>query len=286
MKGSFYMKNASRDQLFNDWYNKAQQNLAAARAKRAANMAHLKSIGFNLDEAKLIAGRHFYFDYKQRLTAFEMFHFDERHLAMTLKKDGVAIFGTGQSFCSNLTVFPDDKIIECVLLRDDSIVKKSEGSALLAGVSIPYFGSLQGTAKTGSNEHETGILSVRLTLNDIQTPSVIFNITGGGMDKSSEAYGKAFGDAQALFGFFDGIVRMNLKAMETASKPKTAEAAEMKPADDIKPASEIKSDTALSTPDTAENIFDTIRRLGKLRDEGLLTQEEFTAQKKNLMDRL
>jgi hypothetical protein len=279
------MKNPSRDQLFNEWYDKAQQKLQSARETHTANQAHLESIGFQVDQTKKMAGRTFYFDYQKRLTAFEMYCFDERHLAMTMKKDGVAIFGSGNSFCSAITVFPDDKIIECVLLQDDTVVKKSEGSAALAGVKIPYFGSLQGTAKTGSNEHESGILTVRLTIEDIRTPSVIFRITGGA-DKSSEAYGKAFEQAQELFGFFDGIARMNLNAKEKAAAPEKAPSAAAPPAQtaQAEPAQEIKSDPKESDAD--ENIFDTIRELGKLRDEGLLTEEEFSAKKKYLMEKL
>ncbi len=189
------MKSPSRDQLFKEWYDKAQRQLENARAKHTANQAHLKNIGFKTDQTRKMAGRTFYFDYQKRLTAFEMYHFDERHLSMTVKKDGVAIFGSGSSFCSDITVFPDDKIIECVLLQDDTVVKKSEGSAGLAGVKIPYFGSIQGTAKSGSSERETGILTVRLTIDDIRNPSVIFRITGGA-DKSSQENGRAFADAQ------------------------------------------------------------------------------------------
>jgi hypothetical protein len=234
------MKNPSREQLFKEWYDKAQGKLEGARSRHTANQAHLKSIGFQIDQTKKMAGRNFYFDYKKRLTAFEMYRFDERHLGMSVTQDGVAIFGSGNSFCSDITVFPDDKIIECVLLQDDTVVKKSEGSAALAGVKIPYFGSLQGTAKTGSNEHESGILTVRLTIEDIRTPSVIFRITGGA-DKSSAEYGRAYADAQELFGFFDGVARMNLKAKEEAAAPPKAPSAAVQPiraAQQPKPAKE------------------------------------------------
>lgn len=153
---AFSMENKRRFKDFNAQYDKAQQMLQSARAKYDANLAHLKSIGFQIDQTKKMANRTFYFDYQKRLTAYETHGFDERHLHMRPTKqklfDSGAEIGdyytrinnTGQSFCTDIKVFPDDKIIECALLQDGAVVKKSEGSAALAGVSIPYFGSLQG----------------------------------------------------------------------------------------------------------------------------------------------
>ena len=38
--------------------------------------------------------------------------------------------------------------------------------------------------------------------------------------------------------------------------------------------------------DEARGVFETLEKLGKLRDEGVLTEEEFEAKKKELLDRL
>ncbi len=280
-----------RTKYFSEQYGKAQKKLENARAKYAANHAHLKSIGFQADQTKMMAGRTFYFDYKKRLTAYESYCFDVGHIGSRPPKpklfenviETAKVYGAmygGASFCSDIKVFPDDKIIECALLQAGAVVKKSDGSAALAGVSIPYFGSLQGTASTGSSESQTGILAVRLTLDDLTMPSVIFEITSGA-DKASKVYGMAFEQAQELFGFFDGIARMNLKAMENSAAPQSASAEQMQTA---KPAQETKSDAKEST--AKENIFEMIRQLGKLKDDGLLSEEEFAAQKKSLMERL
>ncbi len=283
-----------RTKYFSEQYDKAQKKLENARAKYAANHAHLKSIGFQADQTKVMAGRTFYFDYQKRLTAYETYWFDEGHIGSSPPKpklfenviESAKVYGAmygGASFCSDIRVFPDDKIIECALLKDGAVVKKSEGSAILAGVSIPYFGSLQGTAKSGGSEHETGILAVRLTLDDLTTPSVIFDITSGA-DKGSKAYGVAFEQAQALFGFFDGIARMNLKALEAAAAAQNAVAAQEQPTPPEKADQETISDA--KGQNEKDKIFDSIRQLGKLRDEGLLSEEEFAAQKKSLMERL
>jgi hypothetical protein len=294
---SFIVRGAEqkkRTKYFSEQYNKAQQKLESARAKYAANHAHLKSIGFQTDQTKVMAGRTFYFDYQKRLTAYETYWFDEGHIGSSPPKpklfenviESAKVYGAmygGASFCSDIRVFPDDKIIECALLQDGAVVKKSEGSAALAGVSIPYFGSLQGTAKSGGSEHETGSLAVRLTLDDLTTPSVIFDITSGA-DKSSKAYGVAFEQAQELFGIFDGITRMNLKAMQ-AEAESGKEAGEAQPAQAAKTA-EQETDANTKDLNDKDKIFESIRQLGKLRDEGLLSEEEFAAQKKSLMERI
>jgi hypothetical protein len=112
---------------------------------------------------------------------------------------------------------------------------------------------------------------------------VIFEITSGA-DKSSEAYGKAFEQAQELFGFFDGIARMNLKAMQ-AKAGSEKESGEAQPAQAEKAAAQ-KTNADAKDRNEKDKIFESIRQLGKLRDEGLLSEEEFAAQKKSLMERI
>jgi hypothetical protein len=80
----------------------------------------------------------------------------------------------------------------------------------------PYFGSLQGTASTGSSEarrHTGGAPDARRPDDAVGH----LQITSGA-DKSSKAYGVAFEQAQELFGVFDGITRMNLKAMQAKAE--------------------------------------------------------------------
>lgn len=260
-----------------DNYNEAQRNAMNARTKHDYNMNYLNSIGFHTDRtSKVGLDMYFHFDYNTKRAAYENYLIVDPNPNDIHKKGYVAFFTSSR--CANLTVFPYDKIVECSLLQDGSVVKNSEGSAMLAGTSVPMLGVLQGKASSISNEHQTGSLSVRLTLDDIQTPSVIFHFAGG-VDKSSREYAAAFQEAQEVFGIFDAIVRMNLKTL-TAAAPKSVPSAA--PAEHAP-----RSETTSAPVQTGnESVFEKIRQLGKLRDDGLLTEEEFVQKKKLLMEQI
>ena len=262
---------------FRKRYNQLYHPLITAQGFHAQNMDHLNKIGFHADRTENIGRKHFMFDHTKLLTCFEEFYINDGFLSVPKNKPQLLLpfIDNGASYCQPLKVFRYDKIIDCVLIQDGSVVKTSEGSAILAGTSVPYLGLLQGKASSSSDERQTGILSVRLTLDDIQNPSVLFTFSGN-MDKSSAAYAESFTQAQQVFGIFDAIVRINKKT--TASPQNTA------PAQTVRAA----QSTVASQPAASENesVFDTIRQLGKLRDDGILTEEEFNQKKKLLLEQI
>jgi len=158
------------------------------------------------------------------------------------------------SYYTRMVVFPYGRIVECVLLQDETVVRSSHGSALLAGTSVPTLGLLQGQARSDSRQSESGILAVRLTLDDRDVPAVLIGFADGVLAKDSEVYAIAFKQAQEVFGIFDGMVRINRK--EKVERP------------------------------VDDGIFEKVRQLGKLRDEGLLSEEEFEQRKTALMEKL
>lgn len=246
-------ENKVYQQKFDAAYQHAEQALNEAKKRYQTNMSQLKQLDFVIEQQKQLAGRYFYFDYTHRMIAFENHWFDDSHHRLTPKSPTLPL---GAAFCSAITVFHDDKLIDCVLLQDGSVVKNSSGSAQLKGTSIPYFGKLEGVAESGTNEHQTGILAVRITLDDIQTPSIVFNITSGS-DKSTAEYGSAFANAQELYGLFDSIVQLNLRA----KTPKPAETADP-----------LSSDLTVK-----------LRQLKVLKEEGLLTEAEYQLKRESLL---
>lgn len=253
-------------------YNALKQALVSAQARYRQNQDELNRLGFYADSKKDVGRRHFLFDNAKGLAAVSTYYFDDRFLHLTPKDfrtDSYQVLGLFQypkSSCSELTVFYCTKIVECVLVQDGAVVKSSAGTAVLAGTNVPMLGVLQGKAASASNEHQTGLLSVRLTLDDRQTPSVIFHFTDGGVDKSSPQYAAAFQEAQEVFGIFDAIARMNNKAQT--------------------PAAQAAAPPAPPAPVQREDVFEKIRQLGRLREEKLLTEEEFAAKKKALMEQI
>ena len=47
-----------------------------------------------------------------------------------------------------------------------------------------------------------------------------------------------------------------------------------------------KEQAASETPETPEDILQTLEKLGVLKEKGVLTEEEFEEQKQKLLDRL
>lgn len=270
-----------KEKAFRSYYDKLYRPLMAAREKHTQNMEYLNRIGFHADRSNNVGHKHFLFDYKKALTCCEEFYIDDKFLSITRKnyQQLLPFINRGESYCRAINVFRYDKIIDCVLIQDGSVVKSSEGSAILAGTSVPMLGVLQGKASSSSDEHQTGILSVRLTLDDMQNPSILFTFNRGNMDKSSADYANNFQQAQEVFGIFDAIVRMNLKAMAVAPPKSVPSAASVEHTAQF---------AAASAPVQSgnESAFEKIRQLGKLRDEGLLTEEEFTQKKKLLMEQI
>jgi hypothetical protein len=60
------------------------------------------------------------------------------------------INNTGQSFCTDIKVFPDDKINRMRPASGRAVVKKRRSSAALAGVSIPISARFRGRLKAAA----------------------------------------------------------------------------------------------------------------------------------------
>ena len=103
-------------------------------------------------------------------------------------------------------------------------------------------------------------------IKDLKEHMAIKVTTDGGVDKSSPQYAAAFQEAQEVFGIFDAIARMNNKAQT--------------------PAAQAAAPPAPPAPVQREDVFEKIRQLGRLREEKLLTEEEFAAKKKALMEQI
>lgn len=259
---------------FKKHFAELQQALKDAKKQHGENLDKLQKMGFHNDRTNCVGEKYFYFDYNQKLTVAEFMIINDRFLSVTVKNP-LEIYKYPKSFCQELVIFPYDKITGCALIQDGAVIKNSEGNAALAGVGIPMFSSLQGIASSKSNEHQTGILSVRLTINDIRMPSVLFNFTDAVLDKSSDAYVSAFQHAQEVFGIFDAIVQINKASDQSLSS------------EQAKISTDVQTiQNSVSNSENVENIFEKIRQLGKLKEEGLLTEEEYIAKKKIFMDQI
>jgi len=241
--------------LFEQPYGRLLEALNKAKASYGQDMAALEQMGFKTQRRQQVGDKHLLFDHDKGLTALMEYHIDDRFVKLTYRERGqLLLYLQRPSYYTRMVVFPYGRIVECVLLQDETVVRSSHGSALLAGTSVPTLGLLQGQARSDSRQSESGILAVRLTLDDRDVPAVLIGFADGVLAKDSEVYAIAFKQAQEVFGIFDGMVRINRK--EKVERP------------------------------VDDGIFEKVRQLGKLRDEGLLSEEEFEQRKTALMEKL
>ena len=219
-----------------------QQKEQETEQKHGWNTNYLYQVGFRMEEIynPKSSRVHLYFDYTNKNVALEYYE--------------------PKLFCSDIIFFPIDKIVECDLIQDGTVVSREEGK--LAGATMWGFGSVSGV-KEAYTDSLVGVLAVRLLIDDIRVPSVTINILETAISKASQLYQQYFFVVQEIYGKFQGIVRIN-----TAERLRVAQQAAPKPSQ------------------LPESILNQVRQLAQLKDEGILTEQEFDAKKKLLMEKI
>lgn len=222
--------------------SKAREKERQIEAKHQANLHYLYQMGFRIEEQyhPQETSLYIYYDYSHRNAALEYF---------SLK-----------SSCSDLTIFPINKIVECDLVQNGSVISREEGK--ITGATAFGYGAMGGTKQSTSVEMG-GVLAIRLVIDDMRIPSVTINVLELALSKASQEYQKFFFIAQEVYGRFQGIVRINNAERQQQSIAQAPKAAQL-----------------------PENIMDQIRKLGQLKDDGILTEQEFNAKKQLLMDKI
>lgn len=119
-----------------------------------------------------------------------------------------------------------DRVIECSLIQDGTIVHKDAVAPAMVGAAVFGLGGAIAGATAMHGDAQVGILAVRILMDDLRSPSVMFTVLSTSLDKNSPAYLSSFQQAQELYGIFEGVVRYNRthKADPAASRPFQAEA--------------------------------------------------------------
>ena len=146
----------------------------------------------------------------------------------------------------------------------ESITKTSRGSqlggALLGGIVFGPLGAVVG-GLSGSKKSENKVMRIdlRLAVNDTTSPVHNVNFLLGAVNKSSFTYKQAHKKATHWSAIIEALIKRA----------------------DVEDAQQEQTGQAVSG---SFNISGRLRELAKLRDEGLLTEAEFAAQKTKLLD--
>jgi hypothetical protein len=222
--------------------SKANSKIREHEQTHNRNLSYLHQVGFQIQDQyhPKESAIYLYFDYTNKNAALEYF-----------------IPGT---ICSNITLFPLNRIVECDLVQNGSVISREEGK--MGGAVILGYGAMAGN-KQAVSEEMGGVLAVRLVIDDMRVPAVVVNVLETAISKASQEYQKFFFIAQEIYGRFQGVVRINNAEMQKLAQQQTPKAAQL-----------------------PENIMDQIRKLGQLRDDGILTEQEFDSKKKLLMEKI
>ena len=159
---------------------------------------------------------------------------------------------------TDVTIYKYSDLIDFELLEDDeSLMKGGFGKALVGGAIGGTTGAVIGSAGSRKFKQNATLLEIKIRTNDFNHPqySIQF-IKGFALPKNSPAYKEYFDAAQEVIGVLNYIATNG----------------------------EEKQIQANSSTMPNESIGDKLRELNQLKNEGIITAEEFEVKKKEILN--
>ncbi len=177
---------------------------------------------------------------------------DSKQVLFDLDNNKIAILDV---LANTLDYIEINKIIDCEIIQDNAtIMKGGIGRAIVGGVLAGGVGAIVGAGTRGSSDVIKN-LAVRIITNDISKPLVMITLIDGEVKRDSHVYKKHMASAQEIYSAIISIINSS------------------------------KTDVHLTTDSLiSKSAPDEIRELAKLKEEGLLTEDEFNKKKKALLN--
>ena len=142
----------------------------------------------------------------------------------------------------------------------DSIAKGRAGSALVGGLLFGGVGAIVGASRSRNIKNTCTTLQVRIRVNDFTNPEIVMPIISSETKKDSIVYNMGITQAKEI--------ASNLSYIQNDGK-------------------NLEVDTQnIEQSSISDNVGDSIRELSKLKEEGLLSEEEYNEKKKELISRM
>ena len=146
-------------------------------------------------------------------------------------------------------------IIDCEIIEDNTtIMKGGIGRAIVGGVLAGGVGAIVGTGTRGSSDVVKN-LAIRIITNDISNSLVMITLINSDTKRDSAFYKNCMASAQGIYSTIASI--LNSSKIDKGTIPDSIE---------------------------AKSVSNQIRELAKLKEEGLITEEEFNKKKKALLN--
>ena len=158
----------------------------------------------------------------------------------------------------NVVPYSYDDIIDFELIEDGtSVTKGGLGRAAVGGLLFGSTGAIVGGITGGKKaKQKCTNLMVKITVNNMTAPAEYIKLITSPTDKSGFLYKTAFQSAQEILSMLQLIC--NQREAEKSVEAPTVSAGEM-------------------------SVADEIRKFKALLDDGIITEEEFNAKKKQLL---
>lgn len=170
-------------------------------------------------------------------------------------------FAVGKGFVPSLkhaVLYSFDDIVDFELIEDGtSITKGGLGRAAVGGLLFGGVGAVVGGVTGGKKaQQKCTSLIVKITVNNIAAPTEYIKLITSPVDKNGFIYKTAFQNAQDIV----SILQLICSQRETE-----------------------KTVDTLASPVLKESSADEIRKFKALMEEGIITEEEFNAKKRQLL---
>lgn len=150
-------------------------------------------------------------------------------------------------------------IIDCEIIEDgETIVGGNVGKALIGGAILGPIGAVAGAAAKKKITSSISNVSFKIYLSDINKSSRIYSLLDKSCKKSDSDYKVAIGLANQLYSTISAIIHSISKDKDQTSQ--------------------------VNTYEQSCSAADEIRKYKSLLDDGIITQEEFEAKKKQLLN--
>lgn len=155
---------------------------------------------------------------------------------------------------TELKILPFSVLLSCEILEDNAVIMKGGvGRAIVGGVIAGDTGAVVG-ATTRSSKSVTRSLIIKIITSDINSSLVTIPLITQEVNRDSDFYKKMWAIAQEVHSTITSIIQTT---------------------------NHIANDTS-----NQENVLSQIQMLSGLKDQGIITEEEFSKKKAELLDRV
>lgn len=167
----------------------------------------------------------------------------------------------------HFTLFRYDQIVDFEIIEDgNSIASGGLGRAAVGGILFGGAGAIAGGVTGRKKSKQTcDRLEIKITVKDYIEPVFYITLLNAEMKKKSLTYKTCIKTAEAI------VSKLQLIANEQAEQQATAQSVN------------IQQSTPQLSPEEQIDAADEIRKFKELCDDGIITQEEFEAKKKQLL---